>query len=537
MVQVLLVDDEVHAVRGLQAGVNWDKLEVGAVLTAHSMKQAQDIFASHQVDIMISDIEMPQGTGMELAGWVRENYPRTETIFLTCHSDFSYAKRAIQLDSFEYLLKPVDYGELEEVIVRAAAKIKKDEQMSIFEQIYDHYRKLWEVHQPLMKERFWTDLIERNIPSRPETIKEQLQKYNMLELENARFIPVFFRIEKWHKPLTQRDEKIMEYALRNAAEEKIAGNHKHVAVVPLKNSRLLVLIPYTPELKLPEIEAGCKDYIEAVNEYLFCDLCCYIGDPVYIQETVAMVDKLSVLDRDNVTVMNEPILLRNGRKEEKDAALPSMSDWAELMKQGARDKLLAEVRQYFATLKQAKGCVGATFVHSFYQGLLQMLFYVLQTKGLQANQVFAANSLTDKQESVLRSLPALEEWVLYVIDIALNQIHSTNGEISIVDRVKQYVSENISNPDLSREDIAGYVFLNPDYLTRIFKKETGISISDFLQQQRICYAKELLTNTSLSVSDVAVSAGYSNLSYFSTIFKKYVLQNPNEFRKQVQSKI
>jgi two-component system response regulator YesN len=75
------------------------------------------------------------------------------------------------------------------------------------------------------------------------------------------------------------------------------------------------------------------------------------------------------------------------------------------------------------------------------------------------------------------------------------------------------------------------VYLNPDYLTRVFKKQTGLSISDYLQQQRIEYAKKLLVETNSSVSEVALAAGYSNFSYFSTIFKKSTELNPMEFRK------
>jgi two-component system response regulator YesN len=531
MYNVLIVDDEVHAVRGLQAGVNWEKLKISAILTAHSMKQAQEVYGNSPVDLMICDIEMPQNTGMDLLAWVREHHPKTETIFLTCHSDFSYAKRAIQLDSFEYLLKPVDYEELEEVMERALAKFNKHKQLQSFEETYNHYYQLWESHQSLMKERFWQDLIQQSIPSIPENIKEHLQKYNLMSLEGMRFVPVLIRVERWYKKLTQRDEQIMEYALRNAAEEGIAQYGPNAAVISLKDGIVLVILPFGPNLQISEIRMGCGEYIRFCNQYLYCDLCCYIGDPVAIHKMVPMLGMLNKLDQENVAVVNEIILLRDVKKTESQIEPPSMSGWAELMKQGAKARLLTEVQQYFHKLKQAGSGVGAPLLHSFYQDLLQMLFFVLQMNGLQANKVFAANLLTEKPEMVLRSVQALEEWVQFVIEVAMNQIHLTDGNMSVVDKVKQYITANISEPGLSREVIANYVYLNPDYLTRVFKKETGLSISDHLQQQRIHYAKELLATTDKTVSDIAVLAGYSNLSYFSTIFKKAVHMNPNEYRK------
>lgn len=534
MVHILIVDDEVHAVRGLQAGVDWSKLHVSELHTAHSMKQAQDIYAEHQVDLMICDIEMPQGSGMELLGWVREHYPQTETVFLTCHSDFNYAKKAIQLDSFDYLLKPVDYAELEGVLGKAIAKIRKAQEQQNVEETFKRYYRLWETYRPHMKERFWHSLIQQTIPSLPDKIKEQLETHQLQGIEQTRFIPVLIRIDRWYKQLSSRDEQIVAYALRKAAEEQIGRDDPNAAVIPLKAGMLLAVVPHALEAGADKLKEGCGEYIRSCNRYFYCDVCCYAGEPAPIAGLTAMVGELVKLDEDNVTAINETIPLRRrpGTEEVRKIELPPAAEWAEWMKQGAKERLMQEVSHYFQSLREAKECVRAPFLHTFYQGFLQWLFFVLQTKGLQANQVFAANLLTEKPEAALRSVTALEEWVSYIIEVAMNHIHSIESNMSIVDKVKQYVSAHISEPGLSREDIAGHVFLNPDYLTRVFKKETGMSISDYMQQQRIEYAKELLAHTDASISDVGLSAGYSNLSYFSTIFKKFVHMNPGEYRKQ-----
>ncbi|MFK4996896.1 helix-turn-helix transcriptional regulator [Bacillus sp. N9] len=79
--------------------------------------------------------------------------------------------------------------------------------------------------------------------------------------------------------------------------------------------------------------------------------------------------------------------------------------------------------------------------------------------------------------------------------------------------------------------MANHVYLNPDYVTRIFKRETGLSISEYLQQERIDTAKKLLIHTNKPISDIAIESGYSSFSYFSTIFKKVTQCSPVEFRK------
>ena len=168
MRQLLIVDDELIAVEGLKSGVAWSEIGISRVFEAYSPDQAKEIFQRDKVDILLCDIEMPQGTGLELLGWVRQFYPETETIFLTCHADFKYAKQAIQLGSLDYLLKPIPYPELRECVEKAIRKLDQESRLNEFSQ----YGKYWVQHQPLIVERFWFDIINQSIPGDPSAIKK-----------------------------------------------------------------------------------------------------------------------------------------------------------------------------------------------------------------------------------------------------------------------------------------------------------------------------------------------------------------------------
>ncbi len=119
---ILIVDDEMLAVRGIQDYIPWEELSIGEVGVAYSMKQAQAVFAQSTVDIMLCDIEMPGGSGLELLRWVHETHPDTVTLFLTCHSNFRYAQEAIALGATNYLLKPIPYDELQRALEQAVQK-------------------------------------------------------------------------------------------------------------------------------------------------------------------------------------------------------------------------------------------------------------------------------------------------------------------------------------------------------------------------------------------------------------------------------
>ncbi len=114
--KVLIVDDEIYAVKALVSRIAWADLGFDPPLTAHSMAQAQAVFQSAPADLLLCDIEMPQGSGLDLFEWVKAYYPRTECVFVTCHDEYSYLRSAMQLGSCDYVLKPVDYGELTKTV-------------------------------------------------------------------------------------------------------------------------------------------------------------------------------------------------------------------------------------------------------------------------------------------------------------------------------------------------------------------------------------------------------------------------------------
>lgn len=115
---VILVDDEEVAVNALRRRVDWGKYGFEKVFVANSLIEAQQVFQQNPIDVMVSDIEMPQGSGLDLFEWVKVYYPAVECVYVTCHPDFDYVRKALQLGSADYLLKPIDYEELDAVLTK-----------------------------------------------------------------------------------------------------------------------------------------------------------------------------------------------------------------------------------------------------------------------------------------------------------------------------------------------------------------------------------------------------------------------------------
>lgn len=116
--KILLVDDEIVALNALKKRVDWVKYGFTEIFTAQNASAARAVFEEHQIDLVLCDIEMPGENGLDLVEYIHENYPKTDCVMVTCHPDFEYTKRALKSRVIDYILKPIDYDELNDVLVK-----------------------------------------------------------------------------------------------------------------------------------------------------------------------------------------------------------------------------------------------------------------------------------------------------------------------------------------------------------------------------------------------------------------------------------
>ena len=124
---VLIVDDQPEVVESMVTGVNWKEIPVEQVFTAYSVKEAQSVFERERIDVLLCDIEMPPTNGFALLRWAQERFSGVVCIFLSAHAEFEYAQEAVKLGSFDYILQPAPYAEIEAAVERAAGKVREAE--------------------------------------------------------------------------------------------------------------------------------------------------------------------------------------------------------------------------------------------------------------------------------------------------------------------------------------------------------------------------------------------------------------------------
>ena len=106
-ITILIVDDDKLLVDKLEETVNWSKIGIDMVFTANNIRQAQKLLEEYPIEMLLCDIDMPQGNGLELLEWIRYKKLDIECAFLSSYANFAYAQMALKLSSREYLLKPI----------------------------------------------------------------------------------------------------------------------------------------------------------------------------------------------------------------------------------------------------------------------------------------------------------------------------------------------------------------------------------------------------------------------------------------------
>lgn len=519
--RLLLVDDERLILEELITITDWKRIGISHIETAGNVEQAKGIIRNYRPDIILCDIEMPQSSGLELLAWCKDNAPETETIILTCHAQFSYAQTAVRLGSLDYLLKPVTEDTLIRVIRSAEEKIQRRR----WEEEFSKYGEMWMQQQEYWREKFWEDLFLGRIGETPEEWKREAEKRNLCDELKDNVIPILYRYHYDQAIGETEPEGLRRRVLRDWLEQE-GRKAKEVLVAP-KTGLLLI------EANSEEEEGNNlrELLLRAPWETAYT---AYIGKACSWSQLRQEMDRLQDLMLDNVARIRGIFLAKSMKKRPPFPPL-AMDEWGGLMESGKENVVL---RCCLAWLQEGKQNGGLTrnSLQLFQHDIEQVLYTALQDSGIQAHQfLYKGNMLNERLEAV-NTVLEMENWLRKILSSAALLLREAGESEGVVACVKQYVRSSVGK-DISRKDVADRMYLNPDYLDRVFKKETGMSVNRFITTEKVNMAKKLLNKGELSVSEVASLCGYTNLSGFSAMFKKETGENPIDYKKRVRRQI
>lgn len=522
MIKVLIVDDDVHCAEGVKYSIDWEQLGIEEAYTAYSMKQAQKVLLEYEIHIILCDVEMPKGSGLELLQWVEEQGMKPVSILLTSYASFRYAKEAVTLGCMDYLLKPVAGDELTNVLKRAVLCVKDNREKEKYTQLAGY----WNDNEKERIRRFWKEILSQEVPLDSIAISKQAEKEHLAFNAQSRYLPVIFKL--MHEEMAEKQKSWMDRLTEELEMKSLAVHEQNIVVSG--GGRVLVIIEEKGEYDAAweKLVEKCRKAALRFEKTYHVLVACYIGKFMESGSLAPQYKQLCELDADNVAeyagvyiLGEEPPLITYRR--------PDIENWISFFREGNYDDSYREIMEYVESLVCDRQ-VNKEVLEHLLQDLMQAFYIVLGEKEIQAHLLFQGEEATELYQNAVCSVRNFKKWMKHMIAKAITYVKLAANTNSVVNKTEIYIKQHLGE-ELGRVNLAKHVFLSPDYLSRIFRQEKGISLSEYITDERMKKAKQLLRETDMSVSDIAYQVGYSNLTYFIRVFRERNQVTPVQFRE------
>lgn len=483
MLTILIVDDERLILNGCRIMIERNlKFPFPIqVFTANKATDAIELLKENEVDLVLTDIRMPEMDGFALICSLHSLCYTGEIVILTSHADFEYARKALRLNISDFLLKPIDQNELERLICSAWEKKKSKEQKQ-------HDESCQELLSVMLYDFPLSDLSTTEeafkilFPYTYFTIALIPLETSSINLQEVRRILRNYYAECYCYFLSSQKQVI---ALCNHSSFRICINGITDFLYPLTCSCLPVVTSITSN----SIQDIHSLYTNAVRR-LFCRNT--FGDDLAMAEHTFF----SYQDCIDIFLELNPAL----QKEKLDnylSAFPSPNPTA------------------------------PQYLDNIYKSYFENLTIYLKSNGIlrefpsvPQHPFFSVHELS---ATILRDLTELKK----AIQLREKEFNTQSQATKILDYIRMHYME-----DISLDNVADAMNMNPNYICSLIRKSFGQSYLSFLHQERIREAKRLLKDPTLSIDEVAKKVGYNSSSQFGRVFRKYENLSASDYRKQ-----
>nr|WP_302700229.1 response regulator [uncultured Blautia sp.] len=535
--RLLIAEDELWLRKRLVSTIDWSSYGISEVYEAEDGGEALEIALKEKPDIVITDIRMPELSGIDLMKKLNENSIFSKMIVVSGYDDFEYAQGALRMGAINYLLKPVDEEELLDSVKRCVEELKKEKNK---ETVFDKQSAASE----MLMEHIYEDLIFETSEKRTEELLQKLSRkeigfpfqsaavVNMQVREHTFFVNDKVKSDMW---------SVYQWLRRNLQEDCYECQYLY-----MRGSQIvLLLFGDDPEAKFMErVENWVQLILEALQKELNISLFMAAGD---------VTDDFSGIHRSYEMAQKK---IKEKRAEEKRILALRNQETAQELNTRFDDVygeydfklLIKEIRNGDSEKAQTE-----------LQAILQSSSRRLQSADMMKLQLFYMNFINRiagaclpeceayADELAMQCMTVMRELIYIGSDTIVTEMwdclrkfveklvevyQENNGKRKhwMIDQVLQYVEENY-NTALSTRDIAGRFFMNTSYFSKLFHEQMGCTFSNYLINVRVEKAKMMLTQTNMKLYDIAEAVGYTNVQYFSTIFKEKEGLTPSAFRQ------
>jgi two-component system response regulator YesN len=531
MAQLLIVDDEIHVVERLATLVPWEKIGVERVYKAFSGEEALQWMETESIDVVITDIQMPGMTGLELAAEVKKRWRSTRCLLLSGHADFQYASEAIRHGTVDYLLKPVTDEDLLAAVDKVLLQLQAE-----WEDIISQQRTALALREnlPLLRGSLLQELLlGRKLEQ--AALQEKMELLQIPMQHGAPFAMMLIRMEEHFYSYDSRSLSLFEYAIANMAEELFGNGFDLWHCKDAHDYLVFVLRHRGDSREQQQLERAATQLQKAVKTYLKGTI------SVLVTRRGVFPDDLAALYQSSLSSLRRRIgserelfmTVSDEREEPKIQSLQSLYELptlTHLLESSQWDAIAHKLARVFEELK-SKWAESQEHLLEVYFAVSSAFSFIAHKSGRPLSDIIGIHYDKLTEGLPFKSLQLLENWTFAVLKLleAETEEESRDARAHLVRQVQQFIEQHLAT-DVSLQAIAEHVYLHPVYISKIYKLETGTNLSDYVYQVRMDKAARLLLDSQEKIYEIAAQLGYQRAHSFIHVFKKHTGFTPQEYR-------
>jgi two-component system response regulator YesN len=523
MYSLLLVDDELLILDGLYNNIDWEESGFSNVYRASSAEAALEIMRKYRIDVVVTDISMPGMDGIDMCRHIKESWPLCRVIFLSGYRDFDYARRAVEMGVYQYLVKPVRYEDIQDTVKGALAELESAMEQS---DLLSKAREKMESMGELLKERFLNGWLVQGLLD-PVSDTEQARAAGLNLDRNAFGFAMLMELESSGAVL---HSGVWYLALQELAERYFSG-YDQMICLPTSEKRLLLVMICADAQRAQTLREQSANRLDAfqfsVDKSLGQSLSIYLSEveppetmhAAYLQLRYDM-DREQGLPGGRIVMVprREEAELENAELFETLFSALAAADEAALVgwidgfcqKIERSSKPVSMSRLMVTMLTGALSCdaMGRRFGDDEWERQCDELFFA-RVRMLPLDEL---------RRICMEAVRGYCDWV---------KERQSSRQKGIVEAVRLIISEKMEQ-GITVNAIAGEMHYNAGYLSHIVKEQTGQTLGDLLISMRMERACRLLS-AGEKVMDTAMAVGYDNLAHFSRTFKRRIGVSPRQY--------
>lgn len=534
MYNILIVDDESFVRSSIVSKIQWNQLGFQVIGEAENGLEALDLLEKNTVHVVMTDIRMPFMDGLGLSQQMKKDYPNTKVIFLTGFDDFEYAKEAVNLNIYRYILKPVTAKELTAMVEELKEQL--DEEFREKKNV-DILRRHLSLSKPYVEERLWSMLLTDQISS-----KDFISQLNNLDLPlNEGQYGVSTMVVKEKELLESelfqmpKDHEILKFAIHNIIKE-ILGRLEPNSLSFIHQQHIIICHQIESHQSKNKAIRTLEEILKGLDHFLNYKGAFGLGSfslalehtPLSYREAQDGWDYSAMAQNSGVYYLPDfqPKHQQRLYFEQEEQQL-----MMNLLKFGHSKPLIKALEGLFNKIPQS---IPFLDYQLYVLDIFTLILHVARQHELAIPSLLQSNHNIYLQFNQLKDRQDMANWLtglaLKIQKSIVTARRATNDEF--ISSATQLIHQKLQDPELSVDVICQYLHVSSTYFCNLFKKEMGMTCLKYITHLRMKKAKELLTQTALRSYEIAEQVGYADPNYFSYCFKKNIGKSPLKYREE-----